>query len=84
MNLIKSLLAFLFMLVATLFTALDVQAFALGNHVGGFFSGTLDCAEVDDSGTRNPCRENGWLNYDTPVGLLCSRKENTGIRNAWL
>ena len=56
------------MLVATLFTASDAQAFALGNHAGGFFLGTLDCAGVDDSGTRNPCRENGWLNYDTLSG----------------
>ena len=68
MNQIKSLFAFLFILVATLFTASDAQAFALGNHAGGFFSGTLDCAGVDDSVTRNPCRENGWLNYDTLSG----------------
>jgi hypothetical protein len=40
-NPIKSLFALLFMLVATLFTASDAQAFALGNHAGGFFSGTL-------------------------------------------
>ena len=68
MNQIKSLFAFRFMLVATLFTASDAQAFALGNHVGGFFLGTLDCAGVDDAGTRNPCLENGWLNYDTLSG----------------
>ena len=68
MNHIKSLFAFLFMFVATLFTASDAQAFALGNHAGGFFLETLDCAGVDDLGTRNPCRENDWLNYDTLSG----------------
>ena len=75
MNQIKSLFAFLFILVATLFTASDAQAFALGNHAGGFFLGTLDCAGVDDSGTRNPCRENGWLNYDTLSGYCVATRD---------
>ncbi|MCH2074455.1 MAG: hypothetical protein MK130_06295, partial [Puniceicoccaceae bacterium] len=41
---------------------------ALGNHAGGFFLGTLDCTEENDSSSRNLCRENGWLNYDTLSG----------------
>ena len=79
MNQIKSLFAFLFILVATLFTASDAQAFALGNHAGGFFSGTLDCAGVDDSVTRNPCRENGWLNYDTLSGYCVAANKTRGF-----
>ena len=74
MNIIKSLFAFLFMLVATLFTASDTQAFALGNHAGGFFLGTLDCTEENDSSSRNLCRENGWLNYDTLSGSSVATK----------
>ena len=78
MNIIKSLFAFLVMLVATLLTASDAQAFALGNHAGGFFLGTLDCNEENKPSTRNLCRENGWLNYDTLSG--CSVATNkTGI-----
>jgi hypothetical protein len=74
MNIIKSLFAFIVMLVATLFTASHAQAFALGNHAGGFFLGTLDCTEVNKPSTRNLCRENGWLNYDTLSG--CSVATN--------
>ena len=74
MNIIKSLFAFLVMLVATLFTASHAQALALGNHAGGFFLGTLDCTEVNKPSTRNLCRENGWLNYDTLSG--CSVATN--------
>ena len=70
MNNLKSLFAFLFLLVATLFTASDAQAFAPGNHAVGFFLGTLDCAGSENPGTRNPCRENGWLNYDTLSGYV--------------
>jgi hypothetical protein len=77
MNIIKSLFAFLVMLVATLLTASHAQAFALENHAGGFFLGTLDCAGLDGLGTRNPCRENGWLNYDTLSG--CSVATNKGL-----
>ena len=74
MNIIKSLFAFLVMLVATLLTASHAQAFALGNHAGGFFLGTLDCAGLNGLGTRNLSRENGWLNYDTLSG--CSVATN--------
>ena len=74
MNIIKSLFAFLVMLVATLFTASHAQAFALGNHAGGFFLGTLDCTEENNSSTHNLCRKNGWLNYDTLSG--CSVATN--------
>jgi hypothetical protein len=74
MNIIKSLFAFLIMLVATLLTASHAQAFALGNHAGGFFLGTLDCTEENKPSTRNLCRENGWLNYDTLSG--CSVATN--------
>lgn len=77
MNLLKSLLAFLFVFVSTLFTASDAQAFALGNHVGGFFLGTLDCAESETSGTRDLCRENGWLNYDTLSGCAVATNRTT-------
>ena len=69
------------MLVATLFTASDAQTFALGNHAGGFFLGTLDCAGVDDSGTRNPCRENGWLNYDTLSGYCVAANNAKTFRH---
>ena len=74
MNNLKSLFAFLFLLVATLFTASDAQAFAPGNHAVGFFLGTLDCAGSENPGTRNPCRENGWLNYDTLSGYVVAAK----------
>jgi hypothetical protein len=74
MNIIKSLFAFLVMLVATLFTASHAQAFALGNHAGGFFLGTLDCTEINKPSTRNLCRENGWLNYDTLSGCSVATK----------
>ena len=74
MNLFKSLLAFLFVFVSTLFTASDAQAFALGNHVGGFFLGTLDHAEQNDLGTRDTCWENGWLSYDTTSGYCVATK----------
>ena len=80
MNLLKSLLAFLFVFVSTLFTASDAQAFALGNHVGGFFLGTLDCAESETSGTRDLCRENGWLNYDTLSGCAVATNKIDNIR----
>ena len=74
MNIIKSLFAFLIMLVATLFTASHAQAFAIGNHAGGFFLGTLDCNEENDSSPRNLYRENGWLNYDTLSGYSVATK----------
>ena len=77
MNIIKSLFAFLVMLVATLFTASHAQAFALGNHAGGFFLGTLDCTEVNKPSTRNLCRENGWLNYDTLSGCSVATNKTT-------
>jgi hypothetical protein len=80
MNIIKSLFAFLVMLVATLFTASHAQAFALGNHAGGFFLGTLDCTEINKPSTRNLCRENGWLNYDTLSG--CSVATNKIVPNS--
>ena len=80
MNIIKSLFAFLVMLVATLFTASHAQAFALGNHAGGFFLGTLDCTEENNSSTHNLCRENGWLNYDTLSGCsVATNKIPTGL-----
>ncbi len=82
MNQIKSLFAFLFMFVATLFTASDAQAFALGNHAGGFFSGTLDCAGVDDPGTRNSCQENGWLKYDTLSGCCVGANKTLNFTQA--
>ena len=75
MNQIKSLFAFLFMLVATLFTASDAQAFALGNHVGGFFLGTLDCAGVDDAGNPQSMPGKRLVKLRHLVGLLCSRKQ---------
>jgi hypothetical protein len=45
---------------------------------GDFFLGTLDCAGVDDPGTRNPCRENGWLSYDTLSGYSVATNRGGG------
>lgn len=67
-HLLKSLFALLIMLAAMFFTASDAQALGLENRVGGFFLETLDCTGENDTSTRNPCRENGYLNYDTTSG----------------
>jgi hypothetical protein len=85
MNIIKSLFAFLVMLVATLLTASHAQAFALENHAGGFFLGTLDCNEENKPSTRNLCRENGWLNYDTLSGCsVATNKPATETVQRWM
>ena len=43
---------------------------------GDFFCETIDCTGSESFGTRDLCRENGWLNYDTLSG--CSVATNRG------
>jgi hypothetical protein len=69
---------FLWLLV-TLTSAFGFMASELEIASSDFFYETIDCAESETPGTRNLCRENGWLNYDTTSGY-CVATNKTAYR----
>jgi len=64
----KRIAAVLLWLLVTLTSAFGFMSSELKIAPSDFFCGTLDHAEQNDIGTRDTCRENGWLNDDTLSG----------------
>lgn len=78
MHLFKRITAIFVLMLVSLTGVFGFVSSGQKNAPSDFFSGTLDCAGVDDPGTRNPCRENGWLSYDTLSGYCVSHKQCKG------
>ena len=68
MHLLKHITVILILMLVGLTSAFGFASSELKTAPGDFFYETLAPVEQNDLGTRNPCRENGWLNYDTLSG----------------
>jgi hypothetical protein len=68
------ILRFLFVLFGTLFACADSDALVLKLAPSDFFQSPLAHAPDYQPSTRDLCRENGWLNYDTLSGYLVAAK----------
>ena len=70
----KRIVAVVIWLLVTLTSAFGFMASELRIAPGDFFCESIDCTGSELLGTRDLCRENGWLNYDTLSG--CSVATN--------
>ena len=75
----KRIAAVLLWLLVTLTSAFGFMSSELRIAPSDFFCETLDCAEQNDLGTRDLCRENGWLNYDTLSGYCVAANKSSKI-----
>ena len=71
----KRIVAVLLWLLVTLTSAFGFMASELEPASGDFFCGTLVPAGQNDLGTREQCRINGWLNYDTTSGYTVAENK---------
>ena len=73
----KRIASVLLWLLVTLTSAFGFMASELEIAPSDFFCETIDYAESETAGTRNLCRENGWLNYDTTSGCCVAANKVT-------
>ena len=78
--LFKRIAAVVIWLLVALTSAFGFMASELRIAPGDFFCESVDCTGSESFGTRDLCRENGWLNYDTLSG--CSVATNKIARTA--
>ena len=78
----KRIAAVLLWLLVSLTSAFGFMASELKTAPDDFFCGTLEDAGENGPSTREQCRINGWLNYDTASGCTVAARNPTPHKNS--